>query len=211
MISTRFALPVALVLVLALIPTVIHSYLDMKANDGLSVTHIKPVLDSFNSTPTDRKPGWGEEIFGCEEWIERTYTDAQGKPFRLFIGRSYDHKRLYHHPELALSYGKGLASTGVVNLPGQPEIPVNLLYNDERTNMAAFALFYDGKFIDNPITFQIQDSLTQLISAGKPMTLFYIADDHPENNTDFMQSSAATLLKSAIMDFMNQQPESPRK
>lgn len=210
MISTRYALPVVLILVLALIPTVIHSYLDMKTNDGLSVTNIKPVLDSFNSTPTDRKPSWGQEIFGCEEWTERTYTDVNGKPLRLFVGRSYDHKRLYHHPELALSYAKGLTSTGIVNLPGQPEIPVNLLYNDARSNMAAFALYYDGKFIDNPISFQIQDSLKQLISAGKPMTLFYIADDNAANNTDFIQSSAATLLKSAIMDFMNQQPESPR-
>jgi len=205
MTSTRYALPVALVLILALIPTVIHSYLDLKADDRLSVTNIKSVLDNFNSTPTDRKPGWGEDTFGCEEWIERTYTDEQGKPLRLFAGRSYDHKRLYHHPELALSYAKGLTSTGLVNLPGQPEIPVNLLYNDARSNMAAFALYYDGKFIDNPISFQIQDSLKQLISAGKPMTLFYIADDNAANKTDFIQSSAATLLKSAIKDFMTQQ------
>jgi hypothetical protein len=206
MISTRYALPVALVLILALIPTVIHSYLDLKTDDGLSVTNIKSVLDNFNSTPTDRKPGWGEQTFGCEEWIERTYTDEQGKPLRLFVGRSYDHKRLYHHPELALSYAKGLTSTGLVNLTGQPDdIPVNLLYNDTRPNMAAFVLLYDGKFIDNPISYQIQDSLKQLISARKPMTLFYIADENAPKNTEFVQTSAALLLNKAIKDFMAQQ------
>lgn len=205
MISTRYALPVALVLMLALIPTVIHSYLDLKADDGLSVTNIKSVLDNFNSIPTDRKPGWGKQTFGCEEWIERTYTDEHGKRLRLFVGRSYDHKRLYHHPELALSYARGLASTGYVNLTGQPDIPVNLLYNDARSNMAAFALLYDGKFIDNPISYQIQDSLKQLISARKPMTLFYVVDENVPKNTEFVQTSAAFLLNKAIKDYMAQQ------
>ncbi len=205
MISTRYALPVAIVLMMALIPTIIHGYLGMKTDDGLSVKNIKSVLDNFTSIPTDRKPGWGENTFGCEDWIERTYTDEQGKPLRLFVGRSYDHKRLYHHPELALSYAKDLRSEGQIRLPGQPDIPVNLLHNDIRPNRAAFVLLYDGKFIDNPISHQIRDSLKQLISAGKPMTLFYIADDNAPKDTKFIQSPAASLLNKAIKDFMAQQ------
>ena len=47
MTSARYALPVALVLMLALIPTVIHSYLGLKTDDGLSVKNIKSVLDNF--------------------------------------------------------------------------------------------------------------------------------------------------------------------
>ena len=125
MISARYALPVALVLMLALIPTVIHSYLNLKSDDGLSVKNIKSALDNFNSTPTNRQPGWGEDTFGCEDWIERIYTDEQGKSLRLFVGRSYDHKRLYHHPELALSYAKDLRGEGQIRLPGQ--LPVTIL------------------------------------------------------------------------------------
>jgi len=205
MTSARYALPVALVLMLALIPTVIHVYLGLKTDDGLSANKIKSKLDNFNSEPTKRQPGWGEDTFGSEDWIERFYTDGQGKTLRLFVGRSYDHKRLYHHPELALSYAKDLRSEGQIRLPGQPEIPVNLLRNDMRPNMAAFVLLYDGKFISNPISHQIQDSLKQLISARKPMTLFYIADDNAPKNTAFIQSSAASLLNKAIKDFMTQQ------
>jgi len=205
MISARYALPVSLVLMLALIPTVIHSYLGLKTDDGLSVKKIKPELGNFNSEPTNRQPGWGEETFGSVDWIERAYTDEQGKTLRLFVGRSYDHKRLYHHPELALSYAKDLRSEGQIHLSGQPEIPVNLLHNDMRPNMAAFVLLYDGKFIDNPISHQIRDSLKQLISARKPMTLFYIADDNAPKNTTFLQSPAASLLNKAIKDFMAQQ------
>jgi len=205
MTSSRYALPVALVLMLALIPTAIHSYLGLKADDGLSVKNIKSVLDNFNSTPTNRQPGWGEETFGSEDWVERIYTDEQGKSLRLFVGRSYDHKRLYHHPELALSYAKDLRSVGQIRLPGQPEIPVNVLRNETRPNMAAFVLLYDGKFIDNPITHQIGDSLKQLISARKPMTLFYIVDDNEQKNIKFIHSPAASLLNKAIKDFMAQQ------
>jgi len=205
MISARYALPVSLVLMLALIPTVIHSYLGLKTDDGLATQNIKARLDDFNSVSTNRQPGWGEVTFGSEDWIERTYTNEQGKSLRLFVGRSFDHKRLYHHPELALSYAKDLRSEGQIHLPGQPEIPVNLLHNDMRPNMAAFVLLYDGKFIDNPISHQIRDSLKQLISARKPMTLFYIADDNAPKNTTFLQSPAASLLNKAIKDFMAQQ------
>ncbi|MEI6334217.1 MAG: hypothetical protein WCS87_06620 [Methylococcaceae bacterium] len=205
MISSRYTLPVALVLIVALIPTVIHSYLNLKTDDGLSVKNIKPVLDNFESMPTARQPGWGEETFGSEDWIERVYTDEQGKSLRLFVGRSYDHKRLYHHPELALSYAKDLISAGQLRLPGQPEIPVNLLRNERRPNMAAFVLLYDGKFIDSPISHQLRDSLKQLVSARKPMTLFYIVDDNEPKNSLFIQSAAASLLDKAIKDFMVQQ------
>lgn len=204
MISSRYALPLTLILMLALIPTVIHSYLGLKTEDGLSVKNIKPVLDNFNSVPTNRQPGWGEETFGSEDWVERIYTDEQGKSLRLFVGRSYDHKRLYHHPELALSYAKDLSSAGQILLSGQPEIPVNLLRHETLPNMAAFVLLYDGKFIDNPISHQIGDSLKQLISPGKPMTLFYIADDNEPKNITFAQSPAASLLTKAIKDFIVQ-------
>jgi hypothetical protein len=122
----------------------------------------------------------------------------------LFVGRSYDHKRLYHHPELALSYAKDLRSAGQIRLPGQPEIPVNLLRNETRPNMAAFVLLYDGKFIESPISHQIKDSLKQLISARKPITLFYIVDDNEPKNSIFMQSATASLLNKAIKDFMAQ-------
>jgi hypothetical protein len=203
MTSTRYALPVALLLTLALIPTVIHSYLGLKKDDGLSVKNIKPSLENFSSMPTNRNPTWGGETFGSEDWFERTYKDEQGHSIRLFVARSFDHKRLYHHPELALSYGSDLSSGGLVLLPGQPEIPVNMLRNNTRTGFAAYVLLYDGKFIGNPISHQVQDSFNLLISARKPMTLFYISDANAPNDAIFNNTPAADLLKKAIKDFVS--------
>ena len=201
MTSTRYALPVAILLMLALIPTVIHGYLGMKTDDGLSATHINPILGNFTSTPSSRQPGWGEATFGCEDWIERIYTDEHGKSVRLFVGRSYDHKRLYHHPELALSHAKDLRAVGQIRLPGQPEIPVTLLRNDMRPTMAAFVLLYDGKFIADPISNQVRASLKQLFSPRKPMTLFYLVDENAPQGIPFDKTPAASLLEKAIKDF----------
>jgi hypothetical protein len=204
MIPTRTALAVALLLMLALIPTVIHSYLGLKTNDSLSVSGIHPVLANFSSEPSSRLPAWGQETFGCYEWFERIYTDEQGKSLRLFVGRSYDHKRLYHHPELAISYGKDLRQRGQIRLPKRQDVPVNVLKNEERHMMAAFALLYDGQFIDNPVTLQIRDSVNALISPRKAMTLFYIADDNASGSREFSQTAASDLLTKAIEDFLQQ-------
>ena len=205
MISSRYALWITFILIVALIPIVTHSYLNLKEDDGLSVKSIKSVLDDFESTPTNRMPGWGKETFGSEDWIERIYNDKTGKAYRLFVGRSYDNKRLYHHPELALSYAKDLRDDGVIWFSGKDEIPVKLLQNETGTSMAAFVLLYNGKFIENPILHQITDSLRQLFGAKKQMTLFYIVDDHEPKGTKFIQTSGALLLNEAIVDFMTQQ------
>ncbi|MDD5578557.1 MAG: hypothetical protein PHY16_04660 [Methylobacter sp.] len=209
MISTRYALPVAIILLLALIPTIIHSYLGLMKDDGMSVKNIKPVLGNFASIPSNRNPGWGEETFDSQDWFERIYKDKQGHLIRLFVARSYDHKRLYHHPELALSYAKEFSKNSLTILAGQPEIPVNVLQNTARSGMAAFALLYEGKFIANPISHQVQDSLNLLVSARKPMTLFYISDDNTSSDIPFNQTLAGALLNNAIRDFMAQQVSHP--
>ncbi len=206
MMSSRYALPVAVLLTLAIIPTVLHSYLDLKTNDGLLTTRINPVLDNFSAEPSTRLPTWGEDTFGSQDWFERLYHDDQGKVIRLFVGRSYDHKRLYHHPDLALSYGKNLTRVGQIRLAGTLAIPVTVLKNQSRPMMAAFALLYDGQFIADPIALQMQDALHALVSPRKAMTLFYIADDNAPEVSDFNKTPAAALLSKAINDFLAQQP-----
>lgn len=205
MTSTRYAIPVILLLLLAIIPTAIHNYFNLTTTDALSVNKINPMLGEFTSAPSSRLPIWGQETFACTEWFERIYTDGQNKPLLLFVGSSYDHKRLYHHPELALSYAKDLKMTEQISLPGHPDIAVNVLRNDRNPLMAGYVLYYDGKFIDNPIAHQIKDSLKQLVSPRKKMTMFYVYDDHAPENISFKDSAGAVLLKNAIEDFLAQQ------
>ena len=202
MISTRYASSVIIIIMLALIPTIIHSYLDLKTDDHLSAQKISQLLGSYQSKPTQRKPGWGEETFASYDWIERLYSNQNGKLVRLFVGRSYDHKRLYHHPELALSYGKDLRMVGEINYSEQPNIPVKLLANESRSVIAAYALLYDQQFVENAISHQLMNSFMQLITPRKPMTLFYVEAENSSEKTIFTETDAALVLESAIKDFL---------
>lgn len=207
MISTKHAATVILLLTVAIIPTTIHSYLGLMKDDGISVKNFNPVLENFTSVLSKRNAGYGEEIFGSQDWVERIYTDnAEVTSIRLFIAKGYDHKRLYHHPELALSYAKDLTSNGQIRLATNPEISVHLLKNDRLPNIAAYVLLYDGKSIDKPIIHQALDALNLLVSARKPMILFYISDDNPPKNVDFNQTPAGLILAKVIANYQSQSP-----
>lgn len=201
MISFRFARYVAIMLGVALIPTVIHSYLGLRATDGRSVKNINTEISGYISQPTKRNTNWGEITFDCFDWFERTYRDPKGNLVRLFVGRSYDHKRLYHHPELALSYGENFNLKQQISLPGSPEIPVKLLSNRTNPGIVAYTLLFENRFIDNPIGHQIKNSLSLLISPGKPITLFYVAQANINPSTPFIETPAALILQHAIDDF----------
>ena len=206
MLSTRYAIPTIVILVLALIPTVLHSYIGVTIDGGKSVNKIPTTLNNFTSTPARRNSQWGMDIFGSEDWLERIYQNRQGDTIRLFVARSYDQKRLYHHPELALSYGQNFTKKSVTTLPDYPEIPVHLLEKDDNSMLVAYVLLHDNKFIEDPIRHQFSDSLKLLLSARKPMTLFYVAQSGrpSEGEVPFSQSATAALLSLAIKSFQSQ-------
>ncbi|HBA67090.1 MAG TPA: hypothetical protein DCZ48_13120 [Methylococcaceae bacterium] len=204
MLSARYALPVSLILSVALIPTVIHNYFGSTDLDSRSVQAIEQELGRFSSHPTKRNPNWGELTFGASEWIERSYQDGVSRPVRLFAARAFDHKRLYHHPELALSYGGDFDNQGLIILPGEPRIPVRILRSRSGKGLVAYALHYQDRFIDNPILHQIQESLKLLISPRKPITLFYVSDAHTPVDQDFQDTPTAMLLQKTIADFLAQ-------
>ena len=207
MMSTHHARSVLIIIMLALIPTIIHSYLDLKTGDNLSTRQISKVLGSYVSKPSQRKSEWGEDTFACYDWIERNYTNQQGKSVRLFVGRSYDHKRLYHHPELALSYGKDLRMVGEIQYSEQPNIPVKLLANETKPVIVAYALLYDKKFVGNAITHQLMSSIIQLITPRKPMTLFYVEEENTSAKSIFSETDAALVLEKAIKDFLSNESD----
>ena len=202
MISSRYAPIVALLLILALVPTIIHSYLQQKTDDEVIVSSTIPNIEGYTSEPfTRHNTEWVKTMFDSEDWFERIYRAADGKVIRLFVTRSYNHKRLYHHPELGLSHGGDFRSIGVVMFGERPKVPVHLLRHSSGSGLVAYALLADGKFIENPVLHQISESLVQLVSASRQMTLFYVADSSTSNSTEFNQTAAAMVLKAAIESF----------
>lgn len=205
MISARFAAPVAALLALALIPTVIHSYVGATIADGRTAAAIPEALGGVPSAPTARRPGWAKERFDTDDWIERVHRIA-GQDVTLFVARSYDAKRLYHHPELALLRDTESASAGTIRPAARPDVPLHVLTTsrDGHRGLAVYALLYDGRFVDNPVLFQLRTATELLISGRKPMTLVFASA--PAGRPAAVDEAPATrLVLDAIAGF-EQQP-----
>ena len=72
MFSHRYALPVVLLLAVALVPTVIHSYMQARNDDGRSAKDIPTTLAGIKSKPyTRHNDAWVMDMFASDDWIER--------------------------------------------------------------------------------------------------------------------------------------------
>ena len=85
-------------------------------------------------------------------------------------------------------------------LKGERQIPVHLLRNNNGRGLVAHVLLSDGKYIDRPVA-PDSESLKQLVSASRPMTIFYVSDTSSPAGVDFNQTSAAVVLGAAIDRF----------
>jgi hypothetical protein len=198
MISTRYAAATVLIIALALVPTVIHSYLDVTVDDGVSVQSIPETINGMASRPTERKAAWVRTNFATADWIERTY-EVDARPVTLFAARSYDAKRLYHHPELALLRGMNTSPAGTSRVASAPRVPLYVINTErgERKGVAVYALLADGEFIENPIGYQLRTSARLLVSGRRPMTLI-MASDLAGDRDHLDRAPAAKLLLAAL-------------
>jgi hypothetical protein len=209
MMSSRYAPAVCVALVVALIPTIIHSYAGMVVTDGLTASAVPPVLGAYASTPTDRSADWGERRFDSHDWFERRYRSATDDVV-LTVIRSYDLKALYHHPELAVAYHFASFSTArVATLTQYPDMPVHVLSNGDTGPIGLYVLHYDGRFIADPIRFQIRAAGELLFTGRRAMTLFFVRDESVPTGADPLDLPAAELLVSAVRQFV--EPGSPAR
>jgi hypothetical protein len=193
MMSTRYLPVVAVLLAVALVPTVVHTYAGVTASDGKSSGLVAMRLDGVDGIATNRSPGWVADNFGTTDFIERRY----GTDVTLFVARGYDPKRLYHHPELGLAWGHSFDSASVLKVQSASvDIPLHTLSGD--SDFAAYALLYDDKFIENPMSFQIENAVQALFRPQRPMTLFFARG---RATSDPLRSPVVRILVSAIESF----------
>lgn len=201
-ISRRFMVITIILLALALVPTIIHSYIEAKADDGLRVNVIGKTLSGFSSNPTARRAAWVKDTFDSHDWVERRYTAPGNNIVLLFVARSFDLKRLYHHPEIGVLRGVDLEMKGIEKLKGTANVPAHILRSRTGKGLAAYVLHYDGRFIENPIKTQIKASLELLFSKRKAMTLFLIYVESAGPDVSLEELPASMILEAAITDFL---------
>ena len=209
MISARYAPALLILALFALIPTAIHSYAGLVLDDGHTTRTVLASLGPFSSAPSGRNETWGKRRFDSDDWFERKYTQGRDEVV-LTVIRSYDLKALYHHPELAVAYHEGhtFEPAVIVRFADHPTIPVYVLRAtapDPAVSM--YVLHSDGRFIDNPIRFQLRTAGELLFSGRKPMTLFFVQGTAAAG-ADPSDSAAAHVLFAAISSFLGGAPPS---
>lgn len=206
MIATRYVGAVAGLLALALVPTVVHSYLGLRVDDGRRTEVIPSTLADAREAPLDRPSTWTKPQFRSTDAFERLYMDGAGRSARLVVIRSYDIKTVYHHPENAVAYGMGYESAEVVRLPALPAVPIHVLRKEfPDPAVALYALHYDQGFIEDPYAFQVRLAWTQVFRVRKPATLLFARGEG--RDLDPLDASLpAKVLVAAINAFVAPSP-----
>lgn len=196
MIATKYVYAIAALLGIALVPTVIHSYVELTASDGRVTRAVTSALDGVTGIDTRRAPEWVQENFGAEDFIERRYSDTT-----LFVARSYDLKGLYHHPELGAAYGRSY-DTHRVQQVSTPDGPVAMHILTGTGGLACYVLLYDREYVEDPLLFHARQALVMLFSPRRPMTLFFAHGSASNGAPE--ESPVARLVLAALRSFLAQ-------
>ncbi|MEO6212065.1 MAG: hypothetical protein ABIP65_00430 [Vicinamibacterales bacterium] len=198
MIAARHLPAVAALLALACVPTVLHSYTSMTLEDGRSAAAMPLRLNGIDGRPGGHSVTWVQSTYGTTDFVERQY----GPALTLFVGRSFDAKRLYHHPEHGIAHGDGYEGAIVVRRPERPDLPIFVLDN-ARDRRSVYALLYAGEFVEHPIRFQLQNAFALLVRPRELMTLFFVRGMTGRESPTAIASADALLL-AAVDSFIAQ-------
>jgi len=202
MMSARYAPAVCLLLAIALVPTVIHSYVGARTSDGREARAIPLTLDGRAGNPTSRNAGWGQNHFESGDWFERSYPAGAGEVV-LTVVRSYDLKRLYHHPELDIAYGTTFITHDVKRV-GAAAVPVNVMWTVDKRTVAVSVMRYEDEFVEHPYRLQMRTAFELMVSARKPMTLFFATQTGVTPDADPSFLPATRVLLAAVDQFLAQ-------
>jgi hypothetical protein len=201
MIAPRFLPLLCVLTAFALVPTIIHGYAGLTTVDGLRTATIPTRLAGLSSVPGERNAGWGKRRFDSDDWFQRRYSDGR-RTLVVSVIRSYDLKKLYHHPELDVAYGTGFTRAETRTFAAHPDIPVHVLYAEgDEPSTALYALHYGDRFIGDPIRFQIRTAGELLLRGRRQMTLFFVHDLSASAEPLDGQPAAAVLFD-AIQQFV---------
>jgi exosortase len=165
-VSARFALPLAALCTLALVPVALNSYAGRRSDDCAHPEVLMP-----GAPPSSAKA----EPFDAFAFREGS---VRGSPeLRYAIVRSYDPKKLYHRPEYWLTdHREPLASAAGEVDAGDRSLPVRHLQfsaRDGQVDLAAYLLVYGGEPVANPVRAQLADAPALMLRGQQPMTLYY--------------------------------------
>jgi hypothetical protein len=201
--SPRYATATLVLLALALVPTVVTSYVRGTVVEQPPLRDLLPdVLDGRMSAPTNRRASTIKREFDSDDWGEREYAGIGEPAIKVLVVRSYDMKRLYHHPELAVSEAN-YAAAQLVSVPSAAgALDVHVLEGEEgRHRMAAYALLYRGRTVARPLLFQLTVAPELLLLGRRPLTLVFAEQRTvgPETAQDLAASRVVQTVAAMVL------------
>ena len=196
--SLRYVLPLSACLLLALIPVVVHSYIQVDIDDCKPPGDFVPV----SAQPSDAgaiHDAWLRERFQSSQLHEGSFV-RDGLRFDFSIIGSYDAKRLYHRPETSL-VEHGVAERRGIEWAqaNSGALPIHRVYygNTDPAILVAYLLVYRSSPVASPYWPQLRAAPVELFSGRRPMTLFFIqARGSPGSNPEIEKVEREWLLSS---------------
>ena len=187
MISARYAWAAAAVLLVAAVPTVLNVYRrPAEPEPNALEKELGARLGEF--APGPRKAESMLEHFGARDFATRRYGAIE-----LFAARGYDGKKLFHFPELALTYGR--AATAVRDARGARVIE---FAQGREVHVAAYALLYGRRSVTQPIRFYLSILPELFLGRREPMTLVYVQGSAPRGGEKALEEELRALLARAV-------------
>ncbi|MHC4137181.1 MAG: hypothetical protein ACYTDU_02050 [Planctomycetota bacterium] len=208
MIATRHAWLVAGLLLLALVPTYFNVYRQPPALEpGALAVAIPADLEGYRgATPGRHQAEWVAAQFAAQDFVERKYR-VGAQELEIFAARTYDGKKLFHFPELALTYGRSATAERreELDVDGRT-LPVRVLEfrKPNAVHRSASALFYGTRPVRDPMPFLFRTLPALVVGQREPMTLIYVQGKaHPDDEAALAKELEELLAKSAAA-FLNQ-------
>jgi len=173
--SRRYVGPISACLLLALIPVVVHSYLQVEIDDCKAPKALVPEPAQASDSDGSRD-AWMRERFQSSQWQEGDFF-RYGLRFDFSIIRSYDAKRLYHRPENHLVQHAVVQRRGIEWVQADSgALPIHRAYYGDTgpAILVSYLLVYRSSPVANPYWTQLRAAPVELFSGRRPMTLFLI-------------------------------------
>lgn len=177
--STRFALALAGLAALALVPVVLHSYLGAQRDDCRAPLALAPAAHA--SALERGRDAWMREHFAASAWREGRIAGRSGAPALAYaVVRSYDAKRVYYRPENTLLRGHSVRARELEWVDAHDvRLPIHRPRYSSTPGaslraVAGYLLVYEGRPVADPYRAQLLAAPHQLLGASTPMTLFFV-------------------------------------
>jgi hypothetical protein len=194
--SRRYALHAVALLLVPLFPVAIHSYGRYDTDDCANVQALLGPVAIEGAE--DTRGAWMKRVFSAVQWKEASLPPAgSSAQFKTSVIRSYDPKKLYHHPESGLIQKASLNSRGTESIEINSEsIPIQRVYYAaaDRATIVAYMLVYGSRPVANPYVAQFTALARQLRRGRMPMTMFFISGTGPLSQETVMEQQAKQWL-----------------